>query len=138
MVDGRTVASAHADLLAHARAAVAALREQPTGPTARTWWAARLGDYVAKVRPELEYEAAVAAMTPPEPEPAAPLTAVQREVMGALRGRALTGDDLAAELDADRSTLIRSHLRPLMGAGLVVNDRRVGGYYRPDAPPQAH
>jgi hypothetical protein len=65
----------------------------------------------------------------------APLTEIQRRVMDALDGRAMTGDALAAELRVDRSRLIRDHLRPLQAVGRVANDRKVGGYYRPDAPP---
>ncbi|HET6576313.1 MAG TPA: hypothetical protein VFG68_22110 [Fimbriiglobus sp.] len=65
----------------------------------------------------------------------APLPRRQREVLEKLDGRALSLKDLAKELDCDPSRLRRDHLKPLMNAGHIKNDRAIGGYYRPDAPP---
>lgn len=72
-VDGRTVSSAHDDLVTHARAICTAIRNWPEGadPQAAKVWAAGRRLYVAKVRPELVFEAERAthleAVTPPPP-----------------------------------------------------------------------
>jgi hypothetical protein len=68
-------------------------------------------------------------------EVASPLTAKQREILAVLSGQALTLKELAERLGCDPSRLQRDHLKPLMERGLLANDSRVGGYYRPDAPP---
>lgn len=59
----------------------------------------------------------------------------QREVLTALNGRALSLKALTELLGCDASRLHRDHLKPLMALGHVARDRKVGGYYRPDAPP---
>jgi hypothetical protein len=71
----------------------------------------------------------------PEAEGRTPL---QRQVLGALDGRALTKEALANYLNCDPVTLYRpGGIKELMEAGRVQNSRIVGGYYRPDRPPPA-
>jgi hypothetical protein len=60
---------------------------------------------------------------------------LQRQILQKLNGKALTLDALAAKLQVDRSRVHRDGLKELMAQGFVTNHRRVGGYYRPDAPP---
>jgi hypothetical protein len=89
---------------------------------------------------------------PPAPEPPArPLPAgpaapagagepfipsqLQGKILRALVGKALTLDALALKLGVDRSSVYRRGLKELKLRGLVANRRRVGGYFRPDAPP---
>jgi hypothetical protein len=60
---------------------------------------------------------------------------LQRQILQKLDGKALTLDALVSKLHVDRSRLHRDGLKELMARGLVKNSRRVGGYYRPDAPP---
>jgi hypothetical protein len=60
----------------------------------------------------------------------------QRRVLDALNGKVMTADKLQSHLHCDRRNLYRDGLDPLKKAGLLLNDRRVGGYYRPDTPPQ--
>jgi hypothetical protein len=62
-------------------------------------------------------------------------TQLQERVLRALDGKALTLDSLHRALKTDRKRLHHYGLKPLMQAGCVKNNRRVGGYYRPDAPP---
>jgi hypothetical protein len=62
-------------------------------------------------------------------------TDLQERILEALNGKALTLDALAEKLDHERSSLHRDGLKELMRRGLVRNNRRAGGYYRPDAPP---
>ena len=59
----------------------------------------------------------------------------QREVLSILSGVALTLKELAKRLDCDPSRLHREHLKALMRFGRVENNRKIGGYYRPDTPP---
>jgi hypothetical protein len=68
-------------------------------------------------------------------------TELQSEILQVTTGRALTADALEGELCVSRSTLYggrdkRGGLKELVEIGLLKNDRKVGGYYRPDAPPQ--
>ena len=85
-----------------------------------------------------------------EPEPAATATPspssadddlpfipsdLQERILEVLQQKALTLDALAVKLDVDRSALYRDGIKELMQRGLIANNRRVGGYYRPDAPP---
>jgi hypothetical protein len=89
----------------------------------------------------------VTSPSPPEPNNVAasqvPLTPVkpfvpsplQVRILAALENRALTADNLQDRLEIDRSSLYMRGLNELMARGKVVNYRRVGGYYRPDAPP---
>jgi hypothetical protein len=67
-------------------------------------------------------------------EPFVP-TAFQERILAALNKKAMKADALQSALWVDRKRLYREGLNPLMQAGLVRNNRRVGGYYRPDAPP---
>jgi hypothetical protein len=62
-------------------------------------------------------------------------TQFQERLLRTLTLKALTADLLQTRLRADRKQLYRDGLRPLMASGLVKNNRRVGGYYRPDSPP---
>jgi predicted transcriptional regulator len=62
-------------------------------------------------------------------------TELQDGILQALDGKALTLDALVAKLGVDRSTLNRFGVKELKARGLIANNRRVGGYYRPDAPP---
>jgi hypothetical protein len=63
------------------------------------------------------------------------LPELQRAILSSLDGRAMSLKVLAQKLEYDPSQLHRTHLKPLMDAGRVANDRKRGGYYRPDAPP---
>ena len=69
------------------------------------------------------------------------LSQLQREILAELEGRALTADRLQTRLDVgSRDTLYggrdrRGGLNQLMDYGLIENDRKVGGYFRPDSPP---
>jgi hypothetical protein len=62
-------------------------------------------------------------------------TAFQRRILDALTNKALTADNLQRRTQTDRKDLYNRGLNPLRDAGLVLNNRRVGGYYRPDLPP---
>jgi hypothetical protein len=68
-----------------------------------------------------------------------PLTEVQRKIWTALDGKPLQLKKLAKEIGyrADTSRLHRDQLKPMMSTDppLVRNDKAIGGYYRPDAPP---
>ena len=63
----------------------------------------------------------------------------QRMILDTLTGRALALKALSKAVDpdsTDTSRFHRDHLKPLMVLGRIKNDRKVGGYYRPDAPPK--
>jgi hypothetical protein len=60
---------------------------------------------------------------------------LQERILEVLDQKALTLDTLVLKLQVDRSTLHRNGIKELMQRGLICNHRRVGGYYRPDAPP---
>lgn len=65
-------------------------------------------------------------------------TELQRAILGALSGRAMTADELVGTLAVSRSTLYGGKtggLNELVRLGLVTSDRKRGGYYRWDAPP---
>ena len=62
-------------------------------------------------------------------------SAFQRRILDALKGVALTGEELMAKLNVGKNWLYDGGLRELKEKGLVRNSRRAGGYYRPDAPP---
>jgi hypothetical protein len=62
-------------------------------------------------------------------------TPFQKRILDLLNGCALKASRLQRRLRIDRKALYRRGLNPLMAAGRVQNDRRIGGYYRPDAPP---
>jgi DNA-binding NtrC family response regulator len=68
--------------------------------------------------------------------PAPPLPEDARLIMEALRGRAMSAKALANELGILDRTLKR-RLSELTALKLITNDRKAGGYYRPDAPPPA-
>ena len=74
------------------------------------------------------------------------LSDVQRRIMDALDGRAMTADELVAHLEIGRQTVFgrkkneAGHnvggITELMSEGGVENSRSIGGYYRPDRPPK--
>jgi len=66
--------------------------------------------------------------------PGMPLSKIQIEILESLDKRALTRNQLALEIDRAESAT-SDHLRGLMETGLIKNNRKVGGYYRPDSPP---
>jgi hypothetical protein len=76
------------------------------------------------------------AAAPPEPFVPSPF---QERILKQLDGKALSARLLIAKLGTDSKALYRSGgrggLHELMDHGLVRNNRRVGGYYRPDRPP---
>ncbi|QJX01257.1 hypothetical protein [Frigoriglobus tundricola] len=70
-----------------------------------------------------------------KPEPFIP-TPKQHHALQLLTGRAMCGKDLAKELRIDEAQLNRTVTTPLQVQGRVKNDRKLGGYFRPDAPPE--
>lgn len=60
---------------------------------------------------------------------------LQQRILEVLQHKALTLDALTAKLEIDRSNLHRDGIKELKRRGLIDNNRRAGGYYRPDAPP---
>jgi hypothetical protein len=62
-------------------------------------------------------------------------SAFQERILKALQGKALTADNLQTKLDVDRKALYRDGLSELKKHGKIMNNRRVGGYFRADAPP---
>jgi len=69
------------------------------------------------------------------------LTELQRDILRMIDGLALTASELEKELNVSRSSLYgrpdgSGGLKELTELGYVVNDRMVGGYYRPDSPPR--
>jgi hypothetical protein len=60
---------------------------------------------------------------------------LQERILEALHHKALTLDALALKFDVDRSTVYRRSIKELRERGVIANIRRVGGYYRLDAPP---
>lgn len=66
---------------------------------------------------------------------------LQEEILKALDGVALTADKLEECLEVSRHTLFggkdgKGGLKELKAIGMVQNSRKVGGYFRPDAPPK--
>jgi hypothetical protein len=73
------------------------------------------------------------------PNPALPPfipTRRQERALREVRGEALTAEGLQDILHMDRGQLYRDVINPLKAAGRLVNDRRLGGYYDPTAPPE--
>ncbi len=64
-------------------------------------------------------------------------TKTQRAILSALDGCALTADELENATDFARSTIFHKTrgIGELQERRLVLNDRKIGGYYRPDTPP---
>lgn len=60
---------------------------------------------------------------------------LQERVLELLDRKAMTADALAHKLGVHRRALFRDALKELRAPGRIGNHRRVGGYYRPDAPP---
>jgi len=63
---------------------------------------------------------------------------LQRQILAALSGASMTADGLEQTLAVSRSTLYSGKtggLNELVRLGIVTNDRKLGGYYRWDAPP---
>lgn len=68
-------------------------------------------------------------------------TPFQRMLLNLLHGRVMTQLAMMNELDVGSKETFngkggRGGMKELLAEGLVVNDRRRGGYYRPDAPPK--
>lgn len=59
----------------------------------------------------------------------------QQRILEALDGRALTKEKLATEICGGDSRRITRGIKELMDDGVVANNRKLPGYYRPDAPP---
>ncbi len=80
------------------------------------------------------------AKTNPAPSSTKPFipTQFQERILRVLDAKALTARGLAAALRCDMKQLYRSGLNELKREGKVLNNRRVGGYYRPDAPPERY
>ncbi|HEY7310275.1 MAG TPA: hypothetical protein VH643_13005 [Gemmataceae bacterium] len=78
-------------------------------------------------------------LTPPQLPPDDDLPFLPSElherILAALQQKALTLDALAAKLQVERSALHRDGIKELKRRGLIDNNRRAGGYFRPDAPP---
>jgi hypothetical protein len=72
--------------------------------------------------------------SPRESSPFIP-SELQERILEALDKKALTLDALAEQLDIERSALHRDGIKELMAENRIANHRRVGGYYRLDAPP---
>jgi hypothetical protein len=73
------------------------------------------------------------------PNPALPPfypTRLQERALLAVRGKALKGSRLEKVLHVDHSQLYRDVINPLKAVGRLKNDRRLGGYYDPTAPPE--
>ena len=68
------------------------------------------------------------------------MTEMQKMIFEHLDGKACTTDDLEGALNTSRATLYgkkgKGALSELTNWGLVINDQRRGGYYRPDKPPR--
>jgi hypothetical protein len=62
-------------------------------------------------------------------------TPLQKRILDALAGKAMKADKLADAVKVDRRRLFRDGIKELRERGLIKNSRRVGGYYRPNAPP---
>ncbi len=60
---------------------------------------------------------------------------LQLRILEALNKKARTATQLQGDVGKDRKTLYERGLRELMKNSKVCNNRRVGGYYRPDALP---
>jgi hypothetical protein len=63
-------------------------------------------------------------------------TGFQERLLRALSGKALTADRLQAVLRVDRKQLYRDGIDKLRAVGRIENDRGLGGYYDPTAPPE--
>jgi hypothetical protein len=62
---------------------------------------------------------------------------LQREIWNELNRRAMTAENLGHSIAHSRATLFRDRGLPeMLKLGLLKNDRMMGGYYRPDAPPE--
>ena len=66
-------------------------------------------------------------------------TLLQEQILKTLDGKAMTADALESALKLDRRRLYygnnKNGLTDLQQRGLIANNRKVGGYYRPDSPP---
>lgn len=65
-------------------------------------------------------------------------SAFQDRILRLLSGKAMTADLLQSKLSTDRKTLYKRGINELMTHGLIANNRRVGGYYRPNSPPSKY
>jgi hypothetical protein len=73
------------------------------------------------------------------PNPALPPfypTPFQERLLRAVRGKALTAKRLEDILRVDRKQLYCGGINPLKAVGRIENNRRLGGYYDPTAPPE--
>jgi hypothetical protein len=84
-----------------------------------------------------ELDRQLAGLTRPNPAlpPFSP-TRLQERLLLAVRGKALKASRLEKVLHVDHSQLYRDGINPLKAAGRIENDRRLGGYYDPMAPPE--
>jgi hypothetical protein len=69
--------------------------------------------------------------------PAPRLTVLEERVLREVRRRALTADSLQRRLRVDRKRLFKDGIHPLNGKGLLINDRKRGGYFDPTHPPES-
>lgn len=66
------------------------------------------------------------------------LTPTQQSILSALDGRSLNKEKLCEEMKINDNRLYNAGgIMELQEMGLVGSDRKLGGYYRPDAPPEA-
>jgi hypothetical protein len=85
----------------------------------------------------MELERQLAGLTRPNPAlPPFRPTGRQEQLLLAVRGKALKATRLEKVLHVDHKQLYRDVINPLMAAGRLKNDRRLGGYYDPMAPPE--
>jgi hypothetical protein len=71
-------------------------------------------------------------------EPSSDLTELQLKILAALEGKALRTDALAHRCGCDSGRLFRKKgaLPDLRRLGMVDHSHHLGGFFRPDAPPE--
>ena len=60
-------------------------------------------------------------------------SAFQQRILNALNGKALTAANLVSKLNTDNKRLFKDGIHELRREGKIDNNRRIGGYYRPNA-----
>jgi hypothetical protein len=113
------------------------IAELLTGWAWAHWVANNWGGQRVRALALLEDVEALADPPPPVDTAALPFipNELQERILDALNRKALKLDALVNLLKVDRKTLCTYGLNELKAQGLVCTNRRVGGYYRPDAPP---